>query len=106
MKLIQAVVRPERERQVIEHLGRSGIHAFTRLDVVGRGRQRGLVAGTVRYDELAKVWLMLAVEDDLVERALDAIRIAACTGNAGDGKIFVAPLATVRTISARPQTGA
>jgi nitrogen regulatory protein PII 1 len=98
MKLIWAVVRPERERDVIEQLGRAGVHAFTRLDVTGRGRQRGLVAGTARYDELAKVWIMLVVEDDLVDRAVDTLRIAACTGNAGDGKIFVAPLAEARTI--------
>lgn len=98
MKLIQVVVRPEREREVVEQLERAGIQAFTRLDVFGRGRQRGLVAGTVRYDELAKTWIMLAVEDDLVDRAVDTIRIAACTGNPGDGKIFIAPLAAARTI--------
>lgn len=98
MKLISAVIRPERERDVIEELDRTGFPAFTRLEVMGRGRQRGLVAGTVRYEELAKVWIMVVVEDDEAERAVDAIKIAARTGNPGDGKCFVSPLAEVRTI--------
>ncbi len=98
MKLIQAIIRPEKEKEVIAELEKSGIYPFTRMDVFGRGRQRGLVAGTVRYLELAKVWLMIAVPDEELSRAAEAIKIAARTGNPGDGKIFVSGLADARNI--------
>ncbi len=100
MKMIQAIVRPEKEKEVIAALEKTGIHAFTRLDVFGRGRQKGLIAGTVRYEELAKVWLMVVVEDGDLDRALSAIKIEARTGNPGDGKIFIAPVEQAHTISA------
>ena len=48
MKMIQAIIRPEKEKDVIAALEKSGVHAFTRLDVFGRGRQKGLIAGTVQ----------------------------------------------------------
>lgn len=101
MKMIQAIVRPEREGEIVETLEKSGIHPFTRHDVYGRGRQRGLVAGSVRYEELSKVWLMVVVEDEDLDRALEAIKIAARTGNPGDGKLFVSSLSEVRTIRER-----
>jgi len=103
MKMIEALIRPEREREVIEALEKSGIYGFTRLDASGRGRQKGLIAGSVRYDELPKVWLFIAVEDQETNRAIDAIKIAARTGNPGDGKIFVSSLSEVRTIRMKPQ---
>ncbi|HET6370800.1 MAG TPA: P-II family nitrogen regulator [Nitrospiria bacterium] len=113
MKMIQAVVRPEREAEVVETLEKSGIHPFTRHDVFGRGRQKGLVAGSFRYEELPKVWLMVVVKDEEVGRALEAIKVAARTGNPGDGKLFVSTLTEVRTVrlrsngsSASPNTSA
>jgi nitrogen regulatory protein PII 1 len=106
MKMIQAILRPEREGEVVETLEKSGIHPFTRHDVYGRGRQRGLVAGSVRYEELPKVWLMVVVNDEELDRALEAIKIAARTGNPGDGKIFVSALSEVRTIRERPNSQA
>lgn len=101
MKMIQAVIRPERDYEVVEGLEKAGFHAFTRLEVYGRGRQRGIQVGPVRYEELAKVWLMVVVADGEVERAIETIKIAARTGNPGDGKIFVAHLAQSRTIRTR-----
>ena len=98
MKLIQATVRREKETVVVEHLSKSGFHAYSRFDVFGRGRQKGLVAGTVRYEELPKVMFLVAVKDADAERAVEAIRIAARTGNPGDGKIFVSPLLESRTV--------
>lgn len=98
MKLIQAMIRREKEKEVLEHLSKTGVHAYTRMDVFGRGRQRGLVAGPVRYAELPKVWLMAVVKDADAERAVEAIRIGARTGNPGDGKIFLSPIAAGRTI--------
>jgi nitrogen regulatory protein PII 1 len=98
MKTIQAIIRTEREQEVVESLEKAGFHAFTRLEVQGRGRQRGIQVGPVRYEELGKVWLMVAVTESEVERAIDTIKIAARTGNPGDGKIFVACLSESRTI--------
>lgn len=101
MKLIQAIIRPENEKQVIAGLEKNGVNAFTRLDVLGRGRQKGLQVGTVRYEELAKVWLMVAVKDADLDHAVDVIKIGARTGNPGDGKIFVSSLIEARTIRTR-----
>ena len=101
MKLIQAIIRPEKEHEVIASLEKAGVNAFTRLGVLGRGRQKGLRVGQVHYEELAKVWLMVAVRDADVERAVDAMRTAARTGNPGDGKVFVLPLVESRTIRTR-----
>ncbi len=98
MKLIQAIVRREKEKEVVDHIGKSGASAYTRLDVFGRGRQKGLVAGTVRYDEVPKVLLMITVRDEQVDPVVDAIKIASRTGNPGDGKIFVSGLEESRTI--------
>ncbi len=101
MTLIHAVIRPEREQEVMESLEKAGFHAFTRLAVLGRGRQKGIQVGPVRYEELPKVWLMVTVANGRAEQALEAIKIAARTGNPGDGKIFVSSLVESRTIRTR-----
>jgi len=98
MCMIQAIIRPEKEDEVIAALEKEGIFPFTRQFVFGRGRQRGIEVGSIRYEELAKVWLMLVVEESDCDRAVEAIKIAACTGNPGDGKIFVATLSESRLI--------
>ena len=100
MKMIRAVIRPERENEVITALERSGFSALTKIDVFGRGKQRGIKIGSAKYDEIAKLMLIIVVEDKDLERALDIIKISARTGNFGDGKIFVTPVEeaiTVRT---------
>lgn len=98
MKMIQAIIRPEKEKEVLNNLEKAGIHAFTRLDVSGRGRQKGIQVGPVRYEEMAKVWLLVIVKDNVLDRALETIKIAARTGNPGDGKIFVSSLSESRTL--------
>ncbi len=98
MKMIQAIVRPEKEQDILDSLEKTGLYPYTRQGVAGRGRQRGLQVGPVRYEELQKVWIMIVVEDDAVERAIDTIKIAARSGQPGDGKIFVSNLFDVRMI--------
>ncbi|MBI4363080.1 MAG: P-II family nitrogen regulator [Euryarchaeota archaeon] len=98
MRLIRAIVRPEKEFEVIEALEKAGFAAMTKTDVLGRGRQRGLQVGATRYDEVAKVMLMLVVEGERVATAVEVIKTAARTGNFGDGKIFVTPVDTAYTI--------
>ena len=97
-KMIQAIIRPEKEDEVIAALEREGIFPFTRQSVFGRGRQRGIEVGNIRYEELAKIWLMIVVAENELDRAIEAIKIAACTGNPGDGKIFVSTLTDERLI--------
>ena len=98
MKMIRAVIRPERENEVITALERSGFSALTKIDVFGRGKQRGIKIGSAKYDEIAKLMLIIVVEDKDLERALDIIKISARTGNFGDGKIFVTPVEKALTI--------
>ena len=95
MKMIQAIIRPEKVQDVITSLTKTGIHALTHLDVAGRGRQKGIRVGPVRYEELAKVWLMVAVDDTDADRAMETIKIAARTGNPGDGKLFLSSIEEV-----------
>ena len=98
MKLLKAVIRPEREPEVIRALEKEGVYAMTKLDVLGRGRQKGIQVGDVTYDELAKLMLMIVVEDPDCERAARAIRRAAYTGHPGDGKVFVLPVEQAWTL--------
>ncbi|MBI3810817.1 MAG: P-II family nitrogen regulator [Nitrospirae bacterium] len=98
MKLIKAVFRPERESEVIQALEKEGLYAMTKMDVLGRGRQRGVQVGEATYDELAKVLLMIIVEDRDCDRAVESIRKSAYTGHYGDGKVFILPVERVLTI--------
>ena len=98
MKLIRAMIRPEREEPVIEALERAGIVSLTKMDVLGRGQQRGVQVGATVYDELPKVQLMVIVEDAKVEGAVEAISAGAKTGQYGDGKIFISPVEAAYTI--------
>jgi nitrogen regulatory protein PII 1 len=98
MKMIRAIVRPEREAEVIERLEAEGFYALTKTPVIGRGRQGGVQVGAVTYDALAKLMLLLFVEDQDCPRAVGAIEAAAHTGHPGDGKVFVQGIRDVYTI--------
>lgn len=98
MKIVHAIFRPEKEPEVISSLEKAGFYPFTRYGVMGRGRQRGIQVGSIRYEELPKTCLMLVVEEEEVDRLVDTIKIAACTGNPGDGKLFIANLSGKRSI--------
>ena len=98
MKMIRAIVRPEREEKVLAHLEAVGVYAVTKIPVLGRGRQRGVQVGTVTYDLLSKSMLMLVVPDADYDKAVHAIEMGASTGNPGDGKIFVQDLSEVYAV--------
>ncbi len=98
MKVIRAVIRPEREGRVLKHLEEAGFFAVTKFPVRGRGMQRGIQVGPVAYAELAKTMLLLVVEEADLSTALGAIREGARTGNPGDGKIFVQEVERVVTV--------
>lgn len=96
MKLITAVIQPHKQDDVRAALNDIGIQGMTVIEARGFGRQKGHreVYRGAEYivDFLPKLKLEIAVDDDLVDRAIDAIEGAAKTGNVGDGKIFVTTL--------------
>jgi nitrogen regulatory protein PII 1 len=98
MKMIKAVIRPEKEYDVVSGLEKAGFYSLTKVDVLGRGRQRGIQVGNTTYDELSKLMLMLVVEDKEANRVIELIQQHARTGNFGDGKIFVTDVAQTYTI--------
>lgn len=98
MKMITAVIRPEKEHDVVLALEGSGFPSVTKSHVFGRGRQKGLVVGPVHYDELPKVSLMMVVEDQDASRVIEVIGETARSGNIGDGKIFVESVEAAYTI--------
>jgi nitrogen regulatory protein PII 1 len=98
MQMIRAIIRPEKVDEVVDSLDNEGFCAFTRIDVFGRGRQKGIRIGPTVYDELAKVMLMIAADDADVDEIIKIVEDAARTGSFGDGKIFVSPVDEAYTI--------
>jgi nitrogen regulatory protein P-II 2 len=96
MKLITAIIKPFRLDDVRNALAEVGVNGMTVTEVKGFGRQRGhteLYRGAEYVvDFLPKAKVEIAVADELVERAVEAITNAARTGKVGDGKIFVIDL--------------
>jgi nitrogen regulatory protein PII len=99
MKLIQAIIKPFKLDEVKEALIELGIQGMTVTEVKGFGRQKGhkeTYRGTEYLIEFVpKIKLDIAVEDNRVTEALEAITRAAKTGSIGDGKIFVTELQSV-----------
>ncbi len=93
MKLITAIIKPFKLDDVREVLSEIGVQGITVTEVKGFGRQKGhteLYRGAEYVvDFLPKVKIEVAIDDDLVERVIEAIGKAANTGKIGDGKIFV-----------------
>ena len=89
MQMIRAIIRPNREAEVVESLEKEDYVSLTKMDVFGRGKQRGIHTAEVQYDELPKTMLMLVVEDQEKSKVVDIIQKTAYTGKYGDGKIFV-----------------
>lgn len=102
MQMIRAIVRPEKVGPVMKALFEAGYVAVTRIPVSGRGKQRGIKIGNITYDELPKELLIIVVEDNDKDFAIETILKAAKTGEEGafgDGKIFVSPVEEAYTIS-------
>ncbi|MDY7577307.1 P-II family nitrogen regulator [Herbaspirillum sp. RTI4] len=99
MKLITAIIKPFKLDEVREALSAIGVQGITVTEVKGFGRQKGhteLYRGAEYVvDFLPKTKIEAAVDDTIVERALEAIESAARTGKIGDGKIFVQDLLDV-----------
>lgn len=93
MKLVTAIIKPFKLDDVREAISEIGIDGLTVTEVKGFGRQKGhteLYRGAeYQVDFLPKVKLEIAVQDDQVDRLVEAIVGAAKTGKIGDGKVFV-----------------
>ena len=102
MLMIKAIIRPDKVGIVLSELCDAGFPAVTKVDVVGRGKQRGVKVGDVYYDELPKEMLMLVVSDEYKDDVVKIIIRSSKTGEKGafgDGKIFVSVVDEVYTIS-------
>jgi nitrogen regulatory protein P-II 2 len=99
MKLITAVIKPFKLDEVREALSGIGVQGITVTEVKGFGRQKGhteLYRGAEYVvDFLPKVKVEVAVSDEMVDQAVEAIENAARTGKIGDGKIFITSLESV-----------
>lgn len=96
MKKVEAIVRPHLLNAVKNALQEMGIVGMTVVEIRGFGRQKGHTE-TYRGAEykvtfLPKIKIEVAIADDLVEKAIDAITQSARTGSFGDGKVFVVAL--------------
>ncbi len=102
MKLIMAVIKPFKLDEVREAISSIGIEGMTVTEVKGFGRQKGHAeiyrGAEYTLNFLPKIKLEIAVNDDLVERAIEAIKTTAHTGKIGDGKIFVYDISSVLRI--------
>lgn len=100
MKMVRAMLRPEIADAVGDGLAEAGFISMTKMNIFGRGKQKGIKIGDVHYDELPKVMVLLVVDDEDVDDVVAVMKSKAYTGNFGDGKIFITPVEgafTVRT---------
>jgi nitrogen regulatory protein P-II 2 len=96
MKLVKSVVRPDKVDDVREALEKLKIGGMTVTDVRGHGRQKGHTA-VYRGKEysvtlLPKVEVEVVVPDNVVDEVIQAVTLAARTGEIGDGRVFVIPV--------------
>ena len=96
MKLVIAIIRPEKLADVKKELSDVSVNLMTVVNAIGSGRQKGYpeTYRGVKHEIklLKKVELQISVNDDYVEPTIKAIVRGAKTGNTGDGKIFVIPI--------------
>lgn len=99
MKLITAILRPEKLSEVLEALFRAEVRGLSISRVQGHGGETEAVqtyrGTTVKMELVEKVRLEIGVSEPFVDVTIEAIRSAACTGEVGDGKIFVLPVERV-----------
>ena len=106
MLLVRAIIRPEKTAAVMQELMDAGFPAVTKMDVFGRGRQRGVVIGDVQYDEIPKEMLLIVIKDEDKDDVVRVIMRTARTGEKGqfgDGRIFISPVEDAYTISTGKQ---
>ncbi len=110
MKRIDAIIRPARLQAVRDALEELGYGGITVCEVKGHGKQRGLTeqwrGREYRVEYLSKVWVLIVVNDDALQKVIDAIVETAATGEIGDGKIFVSDVQDVIRIRTKERGSA
>lgn len=102
MKMIKAMIRPEKSEDVLDALLNAGFAAVTKMSVLGRGKQKGLKVGDTYYDEIPKEMIMLVINDSDMDKVVKIIVENARvnkSGTYGDGKIFISTIERAVTIS-------
>lgn len=100
--MIRSIIRPEKTDAVLAALMEAGFPAVTKVNVCGRGKQRGIKIGEVVYDEIPKALLITVVPEkdkDLVVKTVMKFARTGDKGSFGDGKIFVSSVEEVYTVS-------
>jgi nitrogen regulatory protein PII len=96
MKLIKAIVRPNKVDEVREALEKMSISGMTVTEVRGHGKQKGHTAiyrgKEYNVSLLPKMEIEIVVPDEAADEAVTAIIQAARTGEIGDGRVFVIPV--------------
>jgi len=96
MKMIKAIIRPERLEFVKKALENNGIFGMTVMAVEGRGDQKGISlqyrGGAINVDMIPKVQIEIVVRNKDLDTAIQVICTSARTGKIGDGRIFVLPV--------------
>jgi nitrogen regulatory protein P-II 2 len=96
MKLVIAIIKPFKLEEVRDALTRVGVQGMTVTEVKGYGRQKGhkeIYRGAeYAVNFLPKARIEVAVDDNQVDKVMEAINHAAKTGQIGDGKIFITPI--------------
>lgn len=96
MKIVMAIIKPFKLEEVRDALTAIGVHGLTVTEVKGYGRQKGHTeiyrGAEYAVSFLPKLKIEVAVSSDMVARTIEAISVAAKTGQIGDGKIFVVPI--------------
>ncbi len=96
MKLVKAIIKPERLDAVKAALEEAGFYGMTITEVQGRGEQKGISlqyrGGTIEVDLIPKIEMEVVVPADKVDLAIEAIKKGAYTGKIGDGRIFIIPI--------------
>jgi nitrogen regulatory protein PII 1 len=101
LKMVRAIIRPEKVENVVDALDESGFVALTKMEVIGRGKQKGIHLENIYYDEIPKTMLILVAEDDQISKIVEIVSESSFTGNFGDGKIFISPVDEAYTVRTR-----
>lgn len=102
MIMVRAMIRPEKTDEVLAALMYAGFPSVTKMDVYGRGKQRGMKVGDITYDELPKEMILTVVKNEDKDFVIETIMKAARSGSKGafgDGKIFISPVDEAYTVS-------
>ncbi|AHV95210.1 P-II family nitrogen regulator [Paenibacillus sabinae] len=102
MLMLKIIVRPQKVDEVMAELLNAGFPSISKMDILGRGKQKGIQVGDIHYDQISKKMLMMVIPEDDKEEVIDIVKRTARTGEKGsfgDGKIFVLPVLEAYTIS-------